>query len=156
MKSKLFLLLCLILSMTHVTKSNEEAEEAPAEDAEAEAEGEADEAESGEDPDSDEEEAEAEAEEQAEEGAAEELKCNQAILATYGMVGLESAKPMALDMCESVKHSCCQVTDQLKIFENWVQNGEDEDLGERLKYQSRVGFCFVLMKGVSHDLQRIE
>lgn len=137
MNKKIFFLLCLLLTFSHLTKSNEEepAEEAAEEGEETPAEGEGDE----EEVDAEEkgEEDEAEAEEEAEEGG-EEMVCNKAIVETYGMVGLDVAKPMALDMCESVKHSCCQVTDQIKIFENWVDNGEDVDLTDRMHYHSRV------------------
>jgi hypothetical protein len=141
MNKKIFLLLCLLITLTNVTKANEE--EAPAEEAEgkAEAEGEGEEKTEEEEGNEEELEAEIEAEEEAEEGGAE-LTCNKQILETYGMVGLDEPRPMALDMCESVKHSCCHATDQLKIYENWMEAGEDADLVERFKYQMRVGIGF--------------
>ena len=140
MNVKLFIILSLLLTFSHVTKSNEETEDAPSEEENKEEKEEGEEKDEGEEAaetgDAEEEEAEEKAEE-AEEGG-QELKCNKQILETYGMVGLEVAKPMMLDMCHSIKQSCCQVTDQLKIYENWIQNGEDEDLSERFKYQMRV------------------
>lgn len=139
---KVFWILCfLFLTLPRFSKSNEEAEEAPAGDEEKpeetpeEAAGENEAEGTGEE---EEEEAEEKAEE-AEEGG-QELTCNKQIVETYGMVGLDVAKPMALDMCESITHSCCQVTDQVKIYENWVEGGEDVDLTERFKYHMRVGF----------------
>ena len=134
MSKKLFLILCLLLTYPHLVKSNdeepaEETPEEPTDDTEAETDGDEEELEA-------EEKAE-EAEEEAEEGGAE-YKCVKPILETYGMVGLDEPRPMALDMCELVKHSCCNATDQMKIYENWVEGGEDADLVERFKYQTRV------------------
>jgi len=126
------------MSFTHITKGNEE-EAAPAEEGgeEAEAEGEGEEGGEGDEEELEAEEKAEEAEEEAEEGGTEYI-CNKPILETYGMVGLDEPKPMHLDMCEHVKHSCCHVTDQIKIYENWIENGEDADLVERFKYQTRV------------------
>ena len=133
----------IFLTFPSTTKANDEPEEPNTpeeteEEAEAEAEGTGDA-----DEEAAEEKAE-EAEEEAEEG--QELKCKKPILETYGMVGLDDAKPMALDMCESITHSCCSVTDQLKIYENWIEGGEDADLLDRFKYHTRVRY--EITKGV--------
>lgn len=133
--------MCLLfLTLPRFSKTNEEAEEAPVEEGEN-AEETAEENAEGGDAEGTGEEEEEEAEEKAEEAeeGGKELKCNKQIVETYGMVGLDEAKPMALDMCESITHSCCQVTDQLKIYENWIEGGEDTDLTDRFKYHMRVG-----------------
>ena len=137
MSKKILLLLCLLLTFSNKIYANEE--EAPAEEAAAEEGEEGEETPAEGEVEEEDEEAEEkgeEDEEEAEEG--QEMICNKQIVETYGLVGLDVAQPMHLDMCESIKHSCCQVTDQIKIFENWMDNGEDVDLLDRMNYHSRV------------------
>ncbi len=56
------------------------------------------------------------------------LACNQEFLMNFGLTGTEKPIEEPLEMCPSVKHSCCTKNDQLKIFERWGMEGELNDL----------------------------
>jgi hypothetical protein len=53
-------------------------------------------------------------------------KCNQDLVRSFGLIGktLPSAAP--LEMCPSVKDSCCVKKDQMMIYNNWVSMKENE------------------------------
>lgn len=66
------------------------------------------------------------------------LKCDQDILISYGLEGWKYPVKMDLDMCPTVEHSCCQVKDQLTIYENWAHGKEEKNLHSRFKYHYNV------------------
>lgn len=149
MNLKLLVLLLCALHFVRIVKADEEAsaeEETPAEEEAESSDDEGEEGEEKEDKDKDkpkegeEEGDEKPKEEEAEDGAEKELVCKKPLLETFGMVGLDEAKKMDMDICTTVKHSCCHVTDQAKIYENWVDNKEGEELKNRLHYHTRVTF----------------
>ena len=72
------------------------------------------------------------------EGGEEELKCNQELMKTYGMEGLEKPKEMDLDICTGVSLSCCKHEDQARIYENWETNKTSENLKGRFHFHTRV------------------
>ena len=66
------------------------------------------------------------------------IECKKHLLETYGLEGLDHAKEMKLDMCGSVKNSCCKTSDQIAIFDNWVGAEEGKKLRERLDFHFKV------------------
>ena len=73
-----------------------------------------------------------------------EPNCNQALLNSVGLLGLSNSKEMQMDICSSVKDSCCQLKDQLAIFDYMLASKEMENLAGRLAYHSKVTSIFEL------------
>ena len=68
--------------------------------------------------------------------------CNQSLLNSYNLMGQENPEELKMDICTSVTSSCCQLKDQLVIFDGFKTGGEIEALSERLGYHSRVNLFF--------------
>ena len=49
-----------------------------------------------------------------------EKKCNVELIQNYGLHGLNVAERVSLKMCPDVQHSCCQESDQMEIYFNWI------------------------------------
>jgi hypothetical protein len=149
MNLKIFIYLIFALYVIQPIKTQEEdapaEEEVAEEETEEEGAGEEGEGEDGGDKEEGHDEAAATEEESEED---EELICHKPALESLGLVGLEKAEKMNLDMCSSITHSCCTVTDQMKIFENWETNKQGEELKNRLHYHTRVyrGLMAEMMK----------
>jgi len=65
-------------------------------------------------------------------------KCNTKILTEFGLKGQETATEMALEMCPTVKNSCCLKEDQLTLFDLWVTGKGKEHLENKFKVQTGV------------------
>ena len=65
-------------------------------------------------------------------------ECQRKLLISLGLEGLEKPKPTTLEMCKTLKSSCCQHADQLNIYDNWIRGAESESLSETLKEQAAV------------------
>lgn len=63
--------------------------------------------------------------------------CNQELLVKMGLEGLESPIETKLSMCPSVTHSCCKLTDQIKMHDQWVKK-EGPRLEKNLKVHEKV------------------
>lgn len=47
------------------------------------------------------------------------LACNKDLVTTLGMKGLDKPEELDLEMCPSITHSCCEIKDQLIMYDNW-------------------------------------
>ena len=65
-------------------------------------------------------------------------KCKKELLRTFGMEGNLYGEEMTLDMCGDVTNSCCQIKDQLQIYENWETAQIGKKLKERLADQFKI------------------
>jgi hypothetical protein len=65
-------------------------------------------------------------------------KCNTKLLAEFGLKGQETATELNLDMCPTVKNSCCTKEDQLSWFDLWVTGKGREHLENKFKLQTGV------------------
>lgn len=59
--------------------------------------------------------------------------CKREILSSYGLSGVPVAVKEKLEMCPTVKTSCCTREDQLSIYTNWIANNEKDRV--YLKYE---------------------
>lgn len=73
--------------------------------------------------------------------------CNQELVRSFGMIGRKLPTATPMEMCPSVKQSCCIKKDQLMIFNNWVSMKEAE-------YVTRL-FDHILLK-YTHFLSTLE
>ena len=63
--------------------------------------------------------------------------CNKELVTALGMKGLNEAIEDELEMCPSVNFTCCEVKDQLVMYDNWVKV-EEPKLTSTLKGQFDV------------------
>lgn len=59
-------------------------------------------------------------------------KCNLDLIKSFGLKGLTEPSTYRMEMCPDIELSCCRVSDQLVIFDNWEINYERTELEERL------------------------
>ena len=59
--------------------------------------------------------------------------CNIDILRNYGLHGLEVAEELPLVMCPDIVHSCCQESDQLEFYFNWIGGDKKSMIREHYK-----------------------
>lgn len=71
------------------------------------------------------------------------MPCQENLLKAYGLKGLQTSKELTLDMCPSIKHSCCRPSDQVIMYNNWQVYGERQALEQRLKADREVYFKIV-------------
>lgn len=64
--------------------------------------------------------------------------CNRPLLISLGFTGYDKPQNQKLEMCNNITHSCCTETDQLNIFESWVQDLEEESLKKILDTHKEV------------------
>ena len=76
-----------------------------------------------------------EGEEETEEAAP---TCNQELLNSYGLLGLPNKEEMQMDICSDVNESCCQLEDQLAIYEMLTKGDEMSLMEERFAYHEQV------------------
>lgn len=123
--------LILLLAFTQTTFTEESPEEAP--------EGDTPEGEAG----------EAGGDDSAEEEAAEEQPtCNEELLNSYGLLGMKFKEEMEMHICSNVKQSCCQLEDQLAIYDELTKGEELTLLNERLEYHKKVTANSTLTAGL--------
>lgn len=72
------------------------------------------------------------------------LSCNKNLVTSYGMKGLDQPKEMIIEMCPTLKHSCCQKADQKVMFGNWVVSKEEMEVKNH--YQITVKLYSTLLK----------
>jgi hypothetical protein len=126
MTFKIFHLTLLLLTITQTTFTEEVIEEAaPAENTEGEG------TESGE-----------VKEEGGEEEEEEETTCNQELLNSYGLLGIQNKEDMQMDICTGVTSSCCALEDQLVIYDTLTKGEELKLLDERFEYHKKVGYVY--------------
>lgn len=65
-------------------------------------------------------------------------KCNQALIKSFGLQGIQVPSKYPMKMCPDIKKSCCRVSDQIEIYGNWEVNQENIDLQERLESHVEV------------------
>lgn len=66
--------------------------------------------------------------------------CNSELLQNYGLHGLEKAEEIPLKMCPDVQYSCCQESDQMEIFFNWLGDKKKTFISDYYKQLSNVYF----------------
>ena len=71
------------------------------------------------------------------------LACNKDLVGTLGMTGLAEPKALELEMCPTVTNSCCEVKDQLIMYDNWTTN-EKPKLEEQLKAHKDIYLTLLL------------
>jgi hypothetical protein len=64
--------------------------------------------------------------------------CNQTLLNSVGLLGVTHSEEMKMDICTSVTDSCCQLEDQLAIFDHFKNSQDLENLNERFNYHKKV------------------
>ena len=148
MKFKLKILLLTIFLLTTTIKTNEETpeDENNAEDpAEAEnANNEAPEDENGEEETEDSEKTTKKTNKQEDsENTPAPIPCNQELLETFGMEGVENAHQDFLEMCPTIKNSCCSIPDQLIIYKNWEELEQGKNIDFRFKYHQDIYFLLL-------------
>ena len=112
------IILILLLALTHFTITEETPEEAPETDASGEG---------------------APEEGATEEEAVEEQPtCNEELLNSYGLLGMKFKEPMEMDICSNVEDSCCQLEDQLAIYDELTKGDELKLMEERFAYHKKV------------------
>jgi hypothetical protein len=50
------------------------------------------------------------------------------VLSSYGLHGYSEPLPVILEMCPSVRQSCCTKRDQLDIYANWIHSKESHEV----------------------------
>lgn len=50
--------------------------------------------------------------------------CNRDLLTSYGLHGSPKAYPIVMEMCPSIRQSCCTKRDQLDMYANWIHSKE--------------------------------
>jgi hypothetical protein len=80
--------------------------------------------------------------EEQEEEEEEEVTCNQELLNSYGLLGIKDKEEMQMDICTDVKESCCQLEDQLAIYDTLTKGEELKLLNERFAYHKKV-MCLI-------------
>ena len=58
-------------------------------------------------------------------------KCNTDLVRAYGLTGRKIANSAHMEMCPSIRNSCCQKRDQLMIYNNWINLKEDDFIKNR-------------------------
>jgi hypothetical protein len=53
-------------------------------------------------------------------------KCNQELVRSFGLIGKTVPSSAPMEMCPSVKDSCCTKKDQMNIYNNWINMKESE------------------------------
>lgn len=54
--------------------------------------------------------------------------CNRDLLTSYGLHGSPKAYPIVMEMCPSIRQSCCTKRDQLDIYANWIHSKESTNV----------------------------
>lgn len=60
-------------------------------------------------------------------------ECNYELITSFGFKGLVTPSTYRMAACPDIKRSCCRVSDQLGMIENWEINYERIELEERLE-----------------------
>ena len=58
--------------------------------------------------------------------ASADKTCNIDLLNNYGLRGMATAQEIPLKMCPDVQYSCCNESDQMEIYYNWLGSGAKE------------------------------
>ena len=66
--------------------------------------------------------------------------CPRKLIEAFDLEGLDYPKQLDLYMCPKIKNTCCKVSDQLNMYNNWVKHKERYHLQSRLKYHRKVYF----------------
>lgn len=77
--------------------------------------------------------------------------CNQELLAAFQFKGLTTPSPNPLLLCPDVKLSCCTKTDQIILYENFVERKEEDDMNTRFKYIQSIYEDFLLATATVHS-----
>lgn len=65
-------------------------------------------------------------------------QCDIKIMQSLGLQGYKYPVTMSLEMCPTVKKSCCRLEDQLEIYKSWVIKNEEDNLEKRLQYHKSI------------------
>ena len=69
---------------------------------------------------------------------AEVDKCNTDLIRAFGMQGRVTPTLTPLEMCPTVRRSCCRVKDQLAIYAAWKKGGQERLIRDRFGKMTRV------------------
>lgn len=84
-------------------------------------------------------------------GEPSSLECDKEFLVSMGVIGLEQSKKLELEMCPTIRQSCCSIEDQINIYEFWIQGGEKKNLDERLAYHREVYYDLIKVVAEIYD-----
>ena len=70
--------------------------------------------------------------------SAEVDKCNTDLIRAFGMQGRVTPTLTPLEMCPTVRRSCCRVKDQLSIYAAWKKGGQERLIRDRFGKMTRV------------------
>ena len=77
------------------------------------------------------------------EETAEEEKCNSDLVRAFGMQGRVTPTLAPLDMCPTVRRSCCRVKDQLVMYASWQLGGQRRLIRDRFDHVSEVYMRYI-------------
>lgn len=83
----------------------------------------------------------------------QDIKCAPGILPSLGLQGHEIAKEEKLEMCPMIQNSCCQKSDQLKIFENWISNEEGKNL--KMRFDKNFDTYSKLLENLEEVIEKV-
>lgn len=66
--------------------------------------------------------------------------CFQKALQAIGLEGVPNAIEQNIKMCPGVKLSCCKPSDQVLIYEHWIQEGGEKFIQNRFAFYEEVLF----------------
>lgn len=79
---------------------------------------------------------------ESEESALEE-KCNTDLVRAFGMQGRVTPTLAPLDMCPTVRRSCCRVKDQLVMYASWQLGGQRRLIRDRFDHISEIYMRYI-------------
>ena len=87
-------------------------------------------------------------------------KCNQPLIKSFGLQGVQVPSKYPMKMCPDIKQSCCRVSDQVEIYGNWEGNQESTSLQERLAshvevYEGILDTAQSIQKRANYLLQKL-
>lgn len=80
--------------------------------------------------------------------AAKGTPCFQKALIAVGLEGVPHAINESLKMCPGVTSSCCKVSDQVLMYEGWVDDGNEKYIKSRFEFYSQVWIFIIIILGV--------
>lgn len=84
------------------------------------------------------------------------LRCKQSLVTPFGLYGVKYAIEEKLELCPRIENSCCTVTDQIVIYENYQSMREKDTLKEKHELIEKIySDFFDRAREVSHAAERL-